>query len=261
MAILVNMDDLKNKKVSSNKFETNKLFLVVVFVISIFLVKLAFEFLKNFINININNILGQFYDVVTILIALFITYIYAKKKYLKKEYFHKGFLDLSKKENKDIKLEPKILKKLGNDNYILKNISFSNKGGINHIETAVMNEKGIFIIYHKKDIGIISGDCSNDKWNLNYNGENKKVNNPIILLKSQKNRLQKYIKEKGYNIKVIGVLYYSSDDLILNIKNKENNIIAFSRSFDKEFLKYIENFKSNNINFDEVIDVILEINK
>ncbi len=259
MAILVDMKNLKHKKHEKNKFELNKLLSIIVFIISIFIVNLISEIIDSMIDIS--SFFGEFYDLAIILVSLLVTYIYLKRKYINKDHNDKGFSKL--KINRDENLDgtvPKILTKLDNSNYILKNLSFNNRKGVNHIDTLVINKSGIFIIYIRYDKGRINGNEEDNKWMLSNGKEDKKINNPIIIVNKQKDRLKEYLKELGYYIDVKSIIYYSDSDLKLNVRYNLSNVHIFDEVYKNEFVKYIEHYKGKiKIDPENLIDILLKI--
>lgn len=254
MAILVDMNNLKeeNKKLNFNKFS-----IVIIFIISIFIVKLLFEVISSFFDMY--KVLGSYYDLIVILIALVLTYVYSKRKYLKKEYMTKGFIDLSKKKNESIKVEPSVLKRLGSKSYIVNNAKVSLRGGINYIDTICINEDGVFIIYDRKDKGVITGDYSGSKWEVENDFEVKKINNPKDIIENQIKKLDKYIKDLGYKIEVKGIVYYS-EYTELNIKGFNDNIKFFNTNKDEELINFVEKNRGKyKISFQEILDIISKI--
>lgn len=259
MAILVDVKNLKYKKHEKNRFELNKLLSIIVFIISIFIVNLISEIIDSIIDIS--SFFGGFYDLAIILVALLITYIYLKRKYINKEHYDKGFINLKKNGDKNLSgVVPEILTRLDNNNYILKNLSFNNKKGINHIDTLVINKSGIFIIYIRDDKGRINGNEEENKWTRSNDKEDKKINNPIIIVNKQKYRLKEYLKELGYNVDVKSIIYYVDNDLKLNIRYNLSDVYIFDEVSKNDFVKYIKNYKGKiKIDPENLIDVIIKI--
>lgn len=256
MAVLIDVNNIKEEKVS-RKLELNKFSIIITFIIFIFIVKLLFEVIDSFFDIY--KILDEYYDFTIILISLVLTYIYSKNKYLKNQHFKNGFIDLSKKKNKSIKVEPSVLKRLDNKNYILNNVKISLKSGINYIDTLCINDKGIFIIYSRNDKGIIRGNDFDNKWELENEFGFKKINNPIFILEKQINKLNEYIKEIGYNINVKGIIYYF-EETKLNIKLNNEDIKIFNKNTDEELIKYIEKLNSKyKISFSDILRIVSKI--
>lgn len=257
MAILVDLKNLKHRKHEKSKFELNKFMSIIVFIISIFIVNLISEIIDSIIDIS--SFFGEFYDLVIILVALLLSYIYLKRKYINKEHYSKGFIRLKKNSDKNLsELVPEILTKLDNDNYILKDLSF-NQNGINHIDTLVLNKSGVFIICVRYDKGRINGNMKENKWILSNGKEDKKINNPIIIVNKQKDRLREYLMKLGYNIDVKSIIYYADNDLELNLRCNLESICIFNEISKGDFIKYIGYNKDKiKINPEELIDVILK---
>ena len=256
MAILIDVTNIKEEKLV-RKVELNKFSIIITFIIFIFIVKLLFEVIDSFFYVY--KILDEYYDFTIILISLVLTYSYSKNKYLKKQQFKNGFIDLNKRKNKDIKIEPAVLRRLDNKNYILNNVKISLKSGINYIDTLCINDKGIFIIYSRNDNGIIRGNDFDNKWELENKFGFKKINNPIFILKKQMNNINEYIKEIGYNIKVRGIIYYF-EDTKLNIKLNNEDIKIFNKNTDGELIKYIEKTNSKHkISLSDILRIVSKI--
>ena len=170
MAILVKMNEIKNKK--RLKFELNKFSTIFTFLINMVIVKFIFELVNKIFNIYI--LLGDFEDLVIIILALISTYIYSKKRYLKKQYKDSSFTKLKIDNVLESNIIPKVLVNLNDENYILKNLSFKDRKGINNIDTVLINKIGAFIIYIKNDRGVITGNLEDSKWKLDLNGKVKK---------------------------------------------------------------------------------------
>lgn len=256
MAILVKMNEIKNKQIG--KFELNKFSTVVTFLISMIIVKFIFELINKVFTIY--NLLGDFEDLVIIVLALILTYFYSKKRYLKKHHNDNGFIKLKREEASYENVIPKVLTNLNDDNYILKNLSFKGKKGINNIDTVIINKMGAFIIYIKNDKGIISGKLEENKWQLNLNGKIKKINNPILSVIKQKNRFEEYLKDNGYDIDVIPIIYYDNKEVEINVKFNVDEVAIFNESGDENLIEYINSYKSKiNINFEDVLEMILNI--
>lgn len=259
MAILVDAKNLKYKKHEKNKFELNKLVYIIVFIISMFIVNLISEIIDSVIDIS--SFFGEFYDLAIILVSLFITYVYLRRKYINKEHTYKGFSKLKVGSDKNIiGVVPEILTKLNNNNYILKNLSFNNSNGINYIDTLVINKSGIFIIYTRYDKGKINGDEKENKWIVSNGKEDKKINNPIIIVNRQREKLKEYLKRLGYNIEIKSIIYYADRDLELNVKYNLSDVYIFEEIYKNDLISYIEHYKSKiKIDPEILVDKILKI--
>lgn len=256
MAILVKMNEIKNKK--RLKFELNKFSTIFTFLINMVIVKFIFELVNKIFNIYI--LLGDFEDLVIIILALISTYIYSKKRYLKKQYKDSSFTKLKIDNVLESNIIPKVLVNLNDENYILKNLSFKDRKGINNIDTVLINKIGAFIIYIKNDRGVITGNLEDSKWKLNLNGKVKKIQNPIFLAKKQRDRFKEYLKDNGYDINIIPIIYYNNKEIEVNLKYNVNEVAIFNGSGNENLIEYIKSYKSkNNISVEEILDIILKI--
>lgn len=254
MAILVKMDEVKKNRKVKNKFELNKIISVFIFILILFILKVLFEIL------GISNFFGDFGDIILILLSFFFTYIYLKKKYLVKEHKEKGFIRISKKNKEDYNIVPRGVLDLNDGNYILQNINFKINNRINHINLMVINNNGVFIIHNKKDEGELLGVEEDYKWNLNLNGKVKSIDNPIIEIKKEKEKIDNYLKGKGYNITVREIIYYEKENIDLKIKYREENFSIFKKTTEEELVNYIRKFKAfKKIDFEDVLEIILNM--
>lgn len=259
MAILVDVNNIKDKNKENNKFELNKFVSVIAFIISIFIVNLILEIIDTIIDIS--GFFGEFYDLVTILLALLLTYIYLRRKYISKKHDDKEFINLNKNSDKNLsEVVPEVLSNLDNNNYILKNFSFNSKKDINHIDTLVVNKSGVFVIYIRYDKGRINGNAKENKWILSNGNEDKKINNPIIVVNRQKERLKEYLIELGYNIDVKSIIYYVDNDLELNVRYSLSDVYIFNKISKDNLIEYIESYKGEiKMSSEDLIDIILKI--
>ncbi|MBY0756433.1 NERD domain-containing protein [Clostridium sardiniense] len=259
MAILVDVNNIKDKNKENNKFELNKFVSVIAFIISIFIVNLILEIIDTIIDIS--GFFGEFYDLVTILLALLLTYIYLRRKYISKKHDDKEFINPNKNSDKNLsEVVPEVLSNLDNNNYILKNFSFNSKKDINHIDTLVVNKSGVFVIYIRYDKGRINGNAKENKWILSNGNEDKKINNPIIVVNRQKERLKEYLIELGYNIDVKSIIYYVDNDLELNVRYSLSDVYIFNKISKDNLIEYIESYKGEiKMSSEDLIDIILKI--
>ena len=258
MAILVKVDEVKNLNEEREKFKLNKFSAIIAFIISIFIVKLIFTLFR------IDGLLGEFEDLLVLLISLLLTYIYSKRRYLIKEHTKKGFIKVLKEDDDKSSniLLPEELHTLSDKNYIIKNLRFKNSGGINFIHTAVINKDAVFIIYIRNDMGDIKGSKSDNKWSVIFEGKKKKVDNPINIVKKQENRLREYLKREGFIIDVKSIIYYSNKDINFNIIYDEKEVSIFNEETAMDLVNYIKGYKgNNNVDFESVLDIIIKISK
>ncbi|MEG1003213.1 MAG: nuclease-related domain-containing protein [Clostridium sp.] len=258
MAILVKMDEVKSLNKEKEKFKLDKISAVIAFIISIFIVKLVL------VIFSVGSLFGNFEDLFIIVAGLILTYAYLKRKYLRKEHTDKGFIKLVKDSEANIhnSIIPEELCILNDSNYILKNLSFKSPSGINYIHTAVINKDALFIIYIRNDRGEVSGSANDNKWTVDFEGIEKKVDNPISKVKKQELRLEEYLRKEGFIIDVKSIVYYANNDVSFNVKYDVNNVSIFNEDTANDLVNYINSYKGKmDVDFEGVLDIIIKVSK
>lgn len=131
------------------------------------------------------------------------------------------------------------------DDYIgFSNLNVTYEGKKSELDMVVVGKTGVFIIETKNYTGEIYGDA--DAHDLNREKESRsgeiytsKFYNPIKQVGTHTYRLANYLRAKGIDVWVQGVVYFSNPDVELNIKHISKIPVFDSAS---ELQGYITNY-------------------
>lgn len=133
----------------------------------------------------------------------------------------------------------KSIESLPDDYYAITNIKISYDGKQSELDMVVVGETGVFIIETKNHTGLIRGDAEASQFVQKKVGRggtpySKEMYNPIKQVSTHTYRLANFLKNRGVQVWVQGIVYFSNFDAELRISNISEKIPVFSRAENGE---------------------------
>ena len=140
----------------------------------------------------------------------------------------------------------KIVKKLGGNNIILRNLPIRYKRGRSELDLLVISHKGILIIEVKNHSGTIYGSWKSDTWTQKKFYRDGKttsaeMDNPIKQMRRQRDIVKSILNAAGEEVWIDTVLYFSSPNAKLRLNLRENDYVCASSG---ELMNFLENYDS-----------------
>lgn len=142
-----------------------------------------------------------------------------------------------------------IIQKFPDTYSVITNAVINHDGRTSEIDAILIGPRGIFIIETKHHNGEIVGNSHDEKFTQYKIGQggtpySNQFYSPIKQVSTQVYRLSSYLKEKGINDWVQGIVYFSNPAATVEVEFDYNEIPVFSKSNDgeKELMAYVDNY-------------------
>lgn len=195
---------------------------------------LAFLFLLSHAFMGMNHIFGSFMGVINILgIGIFGS--------LSKTFFNKSNKYLIGLEGEEV--TDSLLKTLPNDYMVISDINIKEKNA--QLDHLVIGNNCLFIIETKNMKGYINGDIDDKHWiqkkvSSGNNVYEKSFYNPMKQVSTHNWKLREYLKENGIKTYVNSVVFFTNNEVDLDISNLEDSKVRLFKNYEKEsFISFI----------------------
>ena len=141
----------------------------------------------------------------------------------------------------------KTVRKLKGNNIIFTNLPVKYNGR-SEVDALVINQGGVIIIEAKNHSGMIYGNWRADKWEQQKRRRNKntvlEMENPIKQMRRQRDIVKGMLNAAGENIKVDTVLFFSNDNVRLNLNLRGEDHVCHGSS---ELLDFLEKYSRKKV--------------
>lgn len=152
-----------------------------------------------------------------------------------------------------------VLSMLPNSYTVFQNVTVTYADKESEIDNIVVGKSGVFIIEVKNHNGYIEGDLEDTQWIQHKVGRGgtpyeKEMYNPVKQVGTHIYRLANYLRNKGVNTHIEGMVYFVNDDCRLRLTGSSTISVFSSYEQEEEHIcRYILNGNSNldvkSINF------------
>lgn len=141
----------------------------------------------------------------------------------------------------------RTVRKLKGNNIIFTNLPVKYKGR-SEVDALLINQGGVMIIEAKNHSGSIYGSWRADKWEQQKHRRNKNITlemeNPIKQMRRQRDIVKGMLNAAGENVRVDSVLFFSNDNVRLNLNLRSEDHVCHGSA---ELIDFLEKYSRGKV--------------